>query len=40
MQVKISGKCLNKADSVSRKLPHLSAEGMQSMTFDNRVKTL
>lgn len=39
MQVKILSKCHNYADPVSRRLPYLSAGGLQSMSFDNRVKT-
>lgn len=39
VQVKILDKCPNKAVTVSWRLPSLSAEGLQSMSFDNRVKT-
>lgn len=36
---KILDTFLNKADSESRRLPNLSAKGVQSMSFNNRVKT-
>lgn len=39
MLLKILDECPKKADPVSQRLPYLSAERLQSMSFDNRVKT-
>jgi len=35
-QVEILDKCLNKADSVPKGLPHLSVKTMQSVSFDDK----